>query len=383
MEQDNKGLLNGRFKFTDLSDKSTVVCTYCGKTFKYHHSTSTLQYHLRSKHAFAAEYHVESRVVQTSEETPSSSSRGPVRQAILAEITSKCKPMDQAKYDSITNSLAKWIAMNCRPVNIVTDSGLQVVIRIAAGNKAYTLPSRPTVVSRIDLLFASTKSEVETEIQAAVNIALTIDYWSSVANESYLGVTCHFVNNDWKYRSLVLGVYDTDERYFTENIAKHVGTVIDEWQLSGKVITIGTDNARNMIMLLDNYQFSQCHVLLMHCNSLSKKEWRKEAGLNVPLAKCRKIIVHFKHSQANYDELKVQLAAHGLTVEAPVQDVSTRWNSTFSMLERLLKQKEAVIATLQAKSHNLAMLTDSEWEKLRHLKYVLKPCKQATELLVG
>ena len=44
--------------------------------------------------------------------------------------------MDHGKYDAMTNAIAHSIALNVRPINIVTDEGLQDVFRIAAGNQS-------------------------------------------------------------------------------------------------------------------------------------------------------------------------------------------------------------------------------------------------------
>ena len=73
----------------------------------------------------------------------------------LMELKEKAQPMEQSKFDAITKAIAKWIAMNGRPTNIVTDEGLQYVIRIASRNRSYELPSRPVIDSRLDDLFNS------------------------------------------------------------------------------------------------------------------------------------------------------------------------------------------------------------------------------------
>lgn len=45
------------------------------------------------------------------------------------------------------------------------------------------------------------------------------------------------------------------------------------------------------------------------------------------LAKCHKIVGHFKHSPANTIELKLQQTSHGQEEELLVQDLPTCWNS--------------------------------------------------------
>jgi len=86
--------------------------------------------------------------------------------------------MEQARYDGITNAITKWIAMNSRPTNIVTDDGLQAVIHAASGNLSYTLPSRPVIDARICDLYASQKSKIKNLLDSATHVALTADYWS-------------------------------------------------------------------------------------------------------------------------------------------------------------------------------------------------------------
>lgn len=85
------------------------------------------------------------------------------------------------------------------------------------------------------------------------------------------------------------------------------------------------------------------------------------------LAKCRKIVGHFKHSPANTAELKVQQASHGQEEESLVQDVATRWNSTLEMIKRVQRNKEPLTATLAQQKHNLAMLSSAEYERLAKL----------------
>ena len=81
----------------------------------------------------------------------------------------------------------------------------------------------------------------------------------------------------------------------------------------------------------------------------------------------------------------MQQSQKNTTQEVLIQDVPTRWNSTLQMIERLLRNKEPVIATLAAPSHkhSLNLLTEAEWEKLRTLKMLLEPCRYATVVLGG
>ena len=88
------------------------------------------------------------------------------------ELKEKVQPMEQSKFDAITKAIALWIAVNGRQ-NIVTDEGLQDVIRIASSNRSYELPSRPVIDSRIDDLFNSEKDKIQVRLSNAEHVALT------------------------------------------------------------------------------------------------------------------------------------------------------------------------------------------------------------------
>ncbi|XP_035993655.1 zinc finger BED domain-containing protein 1-like [Fundulus heteroclitus] len=108
-----------------------------------------------------------------------------------------------------------------------------------------------------------------------------------------------------------------------------------------------------------------------------------DSGFTNVLAKCRKIVGHFRHSAANSMELKAQQAALGQQQEPLIQDVPTRWNSTLEMIKRLNRNHAAIKATLDQQRHKLVMLTPPEWDKLQRLSTLLEPCRYVTEILGG
>ena len=95
---------------------------------KYHRSTS-FTYHLYGKHTFSDGDHL----------MISANCKPSQHQPTLMELKEKAKPMEQSKFDAIIKAIAKLIDMNGRPTNIVTDEGLQDVVRIAANNQSYVL----------------------------------------------------------------------------------------------------------------------------------------------------------------------------------------------------------------------------------------------------
>ena len=66
----------------------------------------------------------------------------------------------------------------------------------------------------------------------------------------------------------------------------------------------------------------------------------------------------------------------------PIQDVVTRWWSTYSMVERLLRLK-MYFAILQEEGDLDSNLTDQQWKIIADLKVLLQPFMIAQRLLEG
>ena len=200
------------------------------------------------------------------------------------------------------------------------------------------------------------------------------DHWTSGSNTNYMGVTAHHITETWELQSFALTVMKTEERHFAEACAEQFQTVARKWEIEEKITTIGTDSARNMIAAgrILPYDHIPC---VAHIIQRSITVSLADSGFVGTLSKCRKIVGHFKHSPANATELTKEQLSLGSKEEALLQDVSTRWNSTLEMVKRLVRNKAAVIATLDQQNHKLAMLTAPEWDKLKNLETLLEPCR--------
>ena len=106
------GPMDGKFcykKRRDGSvDKSMVVCTLCNKEFAYHRSTSSLKYHLNAKHIAASVDVNVSPTLGTRTHT----------QPTLHQMTGLRTRVTESTSEKITNALAHWIALDCRPLGV-------------------------------------------------------------------------------------------------------------------------------------------------------------------------------------------------------------------------------------------------------------------------
>lgn len=99
--------------------------------------------------------------------------------------------------------------------------------------------------------------------------------------------------------------------------------------------------------------------------------------------KCGCIVSHFKYStKASYNLLKMQEQLKLDTLKLK-QDVRTRWNSTFYMLERLLQVKISLSATLPLLDSPPTNLDSNEWLLTEDVVALLRPFENVTAILSG
>ena len=101
-----------------------------------------------------------------------------------------------------------------------------------------------------------------------------------------------------------------------------------------------------------------------------------------------KLMSHFHHSVVATTALKEKQKQLCTAEHHLIQDVSTRWRSTFFMFESLVEQHWAIYAVLHDESitssdHRVLDLKLEQWELIHQLTVVLKPLQVATTALSG
>ena len=106
------------------------------------------------------------------------------------------------------------------------------------------------------------------------------------------------------------------------------------------------------------------------------------------LGKCRHLVGHFKHSALATDGLMKKQKALGFKKMLHVaQEVPTRWNSTFYMLQRLVLLKQPIhlyledtMTEVDRRSYDLS---DSQWANAKGVLNLLEAIDQVTTTLLG
>lgn len=299
-----------------------------------------------------------------------------------------CTPQQAAV---LTDSILNMLVTDMRPLSMVEDDGFTKMIHTL--NPGYTLPSRTHFTKLMERKYEETFKEVKTAINTNNSkLALTTDVWTSVATEAYLGITCHYITDDWDMQSFCLTTMPLHDRHTASNIAEWLEQAVARFEIPpSKIIAIVHDNGANIVaaanILEEKHGWSsvRCtgHTLQLVINTALKHPSIEKA---VGAARC--LVEHFKKSELASSKLREKQQQMATPEHSLVQDISTRWNSTFYMISRLLEQRWPVTATLSDSSvtqrgKRYLDLKPDQWSLLEELSTVLKPFECVTVFMSG
>jgi len=237
------------------------------------------------------------------------------------------------------------------------------------------------------------------DIRAGVAAALkgmyfsaTTDAWTANNNVNYTTCTVHFIDKKtWILHHFALGIFKKTGTSKAEDVVEYCRNIWRSVDLQYKNCTaIVTDTEATMckagrLFIRASSQeggSTHWHGCVDHILELITKIAMKDyEGSEGTMAAARALVGHFSSSsQAEQRLLNLQPA--GSRAVKCIQDVATRWWSTFSMCERLLRLKP-YFALMEAEGNLDCNLTNDQWRIVAVTCEVLQPFMFAQKTLEG
>jgi hypothetical protein len=223
------------------------------------------------------------------------------------------------------------------------------------------------------------------------DFAFTTDGWTSLANVGYVTCTAHFIDKTtWKLHIMVLGLYEKDGTSKADDIVNYCESQLTFFDLSyPRAVAVATDTEATMIsagrLLVSRSLEEDGKMKWLGCIHHLLQLVFKKAYSDLPqsegtLRACRNLVNFFNSSpQATKKLLSKQV--EGRTVKL-IQDVPTRWWSTYSMVDRLLRLK-LYLSLLENEGDLQCNLTDPQWLIVADLCALFKPFTITQKLQEG
>lgn len=248
------------------------------------------------------------------------------------------------------------------PFSIVEE---RAFIKFCRWIPGYKLPTRKTLSnSLLDEAYLRAEKDIKSQVTSEVqSICLSTDLWTSRCTESYIAVTGHYLTEDFVYKTVLLGCCHFSGSHTSQNIASEINAIVDQWGLQGKVNFMVSDNGANVVKAVKDILGLKHFGCFAHTLNLIVDDALKYCKEKID--KVRRIVTHYKKSTTSAERLaKYQLNQNTPQPKHLIQDVDTRWNSTFYMLSRFVELKEAVRSTMALIDRDLPQITAEDWSKL-------------------
>ncbi|XP_074353151.1 zinc finger BED domain-containing protein RICESLEEPER 2-like [Apium graveolens] len=299
-----------------------------------------------------------------------------------------CDP--QVFRDLITNVVIK----HNLPLHFVDYEGIKDAF-IYAHPKS-TLVSRNTLKKDILSCYEIEKKKKFNMLQDFDGrVSLTSDLWTSIATDGYISLTVHFITSDWVLHKKLLNFYYLPSAHTGITISEKNYKMLCEWNIESKLFSITLDNAssndsfvailrtqlnlRNA--LLCNGEFFQIRCC-SHILNLIVQEGLKEMDESV--VKIRESVKYIKGSQGRKEKFRECISSVALDKKRGLrQDVPTRWNSTFVMLESAIYYRHAFTHLQLTDSNYKHGLFDDESDKVEGICKFLSVFYNVTRLFSG
>lgn len=399
--------------FEKVENAGKAVCKTCKESYSYKSTVANLKNHLKRKHfniymSLPSEVQKLESEPSVGESTPAATVSNNVSVPITTS-TSQGTSLVSDKNTCSTEHLAKRKRQNVidayvpkkisksqkelidrdvlelcidsfQPFSIVEERSFRKLIKWIPG---YQLPSRKTLSNtNLTSLYNSTKEKIIPEIEAdCETMCVTLDLWTSRKTESYISITGHYINRQFQLKTVLLDCCSFPGNSTSLNLASELRRITNEWNLTHKINFAVTDNGANVVKAVKELLHWKHFGCYAHTLNLILQDSLKE--FKDSLAKIKKIVGFFHKSSSASEKFLKQQVLNGKTPKKLVQEVETRWNSTFFMLERAVELKEEIKMTMAVLNNNFPLISEEEWSVFGELCRILKPFEEMTASMSG
>ncbi|KAL4500702.1 hypothetical protein ABPG72_019936 [Tetrahymena utriculariae] len=343
-----------------------ILCKICKKMFSIRSSTSTLKRHYQIFHA-----------------------KKDIKQQTIVQVLENIQ-FSQEKAEEL---LLNWIIRTMQPLKAIERP--QFIEFITYLQPKFKLFSSFKIKQKLTQLYNTQKLNFKQYLQSFQGkFALTLDLWTAQTTDPYLGITLHYLNEDFEDISVYLDFNIFPHPHTSENIFRKVKKVLQDYEIQKKIISITSDSGPNVLKavssLIDNLkqEYGIQSIFQLRCaahalNIVVNNGINQFGNLfQNTISEIRTFFVKLRKSSQKLQYFMSQQQIIQETQLKPILDIKTRWNSTYLMIERALKLEKTIKFVISTNDdYKDITINNQTWKILTILSELLNPFYQATLMM--
>ncbi|XP_062150253.1 zinc finger BED domain-containing protein RICESLEEPER 2-like [Alnus glutinosa] len=238
------------------------------------------------------------------------------------------------------------------------------------------------------------KKKLKNLLNRVHKVNITTDMWTSCQKISYMVVTCHFIDSEWRLNRRVLNFCNIPPPHSGHIIADALHKCFRDWGIENKIYSITVDNAKAndvaMRHLRDVFNMRKSLIIggklfhvrcCAHITNLLVQDGLGEISVIVDCVRDGiKYLVASEGRLIKFAEIAKNLQ---LSSKKLILDVPTRWNSTYLMLAAAIEFKE-VFAMYGYNDRQFTWVPSHEdWAKVEVACQLLGVFNRVTKIVSG
>lgn len=290
--------------------------------------------------------------------------------------------------------LARMIILHGYPLSMVEHVGFQLFVRNL--QPLFELVTFNRVEADCIEIYHKEKQKVyEVLDKLPGKISITADMWVAKEDVDYLSLTAHFIDDDWQLKKKVLNFILVDPSHTEDMLSEFIMTSLMDWDIDRKLfsMTFDSSSTNDNIVCRIRDRLSQNRFLLcngqlfdVRCAANIIKLMVQDAleALSEVTHKIRESVRYVRSSQAAQEKFNgmVHLASID-NQKCLCVDNSTRWDSTYFMLEAALVYKDAFSLLQEHDPIYTLCPSDIEWSRASAITGYLKLFVEVSNVFTG
>ncbi|CAB1098403.1 unnamed protein product [Ectocarpus sp. CCAP 1310/34] len=207
------------------------------------------------------------------------------------------------------------------------------------------------------------------------HVAVTSDGWTSASNDTYMYFTCTYISSNFDLVALCVECKKHGGRTTGEDLVEAVKAMIARNGLTSRTVATTTDCEPSMVkagrLLEENEGVTHLGCFCHRLESITSQAFGGP-GVSKALALARRVVTRYNMSSQASDRLEQMRDIVQVERKKVVQDVETRWWSTYASICRLLSLRRPITEHERIDSIP-PLLKEKDWEVLQVVEPLSKP----------